>query len=724
MATKKKRVSVHKKISALVLALLILSGLGLVLEFAPKPVLAAKDSSAGGRTVDIPLVQSNAEAREFFNLVNELRREHGVPELYWDNELEEATETRAWQTALDFGHEYEGRPFYDYDPTERADGENLVAGCSTAQEAFDCLKGSPGHLKNMLNPSFKGMNVTKMYSESNDVFSRWVQLFTRSEKKSGASEAIPDDSEDIVLEVNTDDGFEVEIARLWYDVPTGTYFTGALNDGEIGAQNTFTPVAVLKVKGVEGEDGECSVICAAPITGDDLEIAIITGDTLENNGDGTITVTQNGENFILQLIDNKTGEVLKEADIKTRVYGKDLGWDPYIRDEATQKAVDEARKTGKYVDPYAEPEKPEAPEEAEDLDLPEDNTDVADDKDNDRPLEEVEVILPEKDKDADDAEEHSQKRPLEEVEIVLPDPDKGQADFDYTVEDPVVIPDKDEKATDTEADLDEESSENDVEEEPDTPSAEYPNWEEGERGRYYGDPKERADLDNEYAYETVEVVDNEGEVVEEVEVIPETMLVYDYDGNMHEIPYREGGALYYDVYGNLYLEINHPDVKALGDDINWGPVWDPAKGPYDEQVKQVEEEQGLEDGDLESDLVEDAEPTDESEPEGDGPEFDVEEVTDPVDDVDPNPGPSEPEAAPDEPDGVTDGDPEEPATTPLTEDGEENEAPPVDVEVAPEADPEQDMPTDPLDEAPNEGDDLPADTDLADEPWDDTDSEP
>ncbi len=58
-------------------------------------------------------------------------------------------------------------------------GENIAAGMSTAAEAFQGWKDSPGHWENIIRPEFTEMGLSYVYSEDAEYKHYWTQTFGR-----------------------------------------------------------------------------------------------------------------------------------------------------------------------------------------------------------------------------------------------------------------------------------------------------------------------------------------------------------------------------------------------------------------------------------------------------------------------------------------------------------------------------------------------------------------
>lgn len=110
------------------------------------------------------------EAYKMLDMVNEVRRKAGVPELQVKDELMKVSMERAAETNVYWSHT---RP--DSSPHSTISffaygGENLCAHAETAQEAMEAWINSPGHYANMINSQWA-------YVGFGCVAGHWVQTF-------------------------------------------------------------------------------------------------------------------------------------------------------------------------------------------------------------------------------------------------------------------------------------------------------------------------------------------------------------------------------------------------------------------------------------------------------------------------------------------------------------------------------------------------------------------
>ncbi len=119
-------------------------------------------------------------------LVNEARREAGVPELWYSARLHEVCEVRTDEITSYYSHTRpDGRRFssayYDLGVNFRFCGENIAYGRNmfeTPEEVFEAWMNSPTHRDNILHPDFEcaafGLSVLKV---GNDTYYYWTQQF-------------------------------------------------------------------------------------------------------------------------------------------------------------------------------------------------------------------------------------------------------------------------------------------------------------------------------------------------------------------------------------------------------------------------------------------------------------------------------------------------------------------------------------------------------------------
>lgn len=121
----------------------------------------------------IPCTYDYSMAHEVLRLVNQARVEYGIEPLIWDSELEEAAFVRAAECSLVFSHTRpNGQQCFSL--TDKMYGENIAAGYRSAESVVAGWMNSAGHRANILNPNFKSMGVSAVYSDG-DIY--WSQNF-------------------------------------------------------------------------------------------------------------------------------------------------------------------------------------------------------------------------------------------------------------------------------------------------------------------------------------------------------------------------------------------------------------------------------------------------------------------------------------------------------------------------------------------------------------------
>jgi uncharacterized protein YkwD len=123
---------------------------------------AQPEASTASTTLD-------AEEQLFVNLINQYRQQNGLNALAIDSSLQNAAEWMS--TDMGENNYFSHTDSLGRDPFQRMNafgynyntwkGENIAAGTSSAQVAFDLWKGSPGHNSNMLNASYRVMGIAR-----------------------------------------------------------------------------------------------------------------------------------------------------------------------------------------------------------------------------------------------------------------------------------------------------------------------------------------------------------------------------------------------------------------------------------------------------------------------------------------------------------------------------------------------------------------------------------
>ena len=137
-----------------------------------------------GRNPDRPPTSSEMEA-EAIRIVNAERAKFKLPPFSGDNAaLNAAARKRAEEIIVWFKHERpDGRDwatiFPEYNIKWAAIGENIAAGCNTAQEMVDMLMDSPPHRSSILSSGFTHIGIGAVWNPSNKTW-YWVQLFLKT----------------------------------------------------------------------------------------------------------------------------------------------------------------------------------------------------------------------------------------------------------------------------------------------------------------------------------------------------------------------------------------------------------------------------------------------------------------------------------------------------------------------------------------------------------------
>ena len=99
------------------------------------------------------------EAVAAFNRINEIRKQNGLNEIRWMDELGPATMTRATEITTTWSHvRPNGSMWYTVDPNLLW-GENLAEGYKTAAGAVNAWMASPSHKENILDQDYTGGNI-------------------------------------------------------------------------------------------------------------------------------------------------------------------------------------------------------------------------------------------------------------------------------------------------------------------------------------------------------------------------------------------------------------------------------------------------------------------------------------------------------------------------------------------------------------------------------------
>jgi uncharacterized protein YkwD len=164
----------------------------LVLAISGTMVLAHAETQPG----DPAACLDEREAR-FLELINDYRRENGVPELAVSKALNQASYLHSKDMA--------DKNYFDHDsqdgrtPDDRmaeqgyedgTTGENIAAGYPTAEKVFEIWRNSPGHNENMLDEDFAVIGIGLAENDSSEYGEYWTTDF------GGEVDAAPDCSGD------------------------------------------------------------------------------------------------------------------------------------------------------------------------------------------------------------------------------------------------------------------------------------------------------------------------------------------------------------------------------------------------------------------------------------------------------------------------------------------------------------------------------------------------
>lgn len=142
-----------------------------------------KDSDKGSdKSSDkYPGTINMTEAKKLLKMINDYRKENGVPELKWSKGLEKASKTRAKEISLTAGSSQphkrpNGKQWYTVNP-DLMYGENIAYGQKTAEEVFKAWKKSSAHNKTMLDPEYKIFAAALYVEEGTKYTYYWIQEF-------------------------------------------------------------------------------------------------------------------------------------------------------------------------------------------------------------------------------------------------------------------------------------------------------------------------------------------------------------------------------------------------------------------------------------------------------------------------------------------------------------------------------------------------------------------
>jgi uncharacterized protein YkwD len=127
----------------------------------------------------------DAEEQAFLTLINNYRQQNGRSALTVDTKLQDASEWMSQDMGVNnyFSHTDSlgrdplvrmGAFGYDYNTWK---GENLAAGTSSAQTAFDLWRNSPGHNSNMLGSNYVAIGIARVYTGGSQYGWYWTTDF-------------------------------------------------------------------------------------------------------------------------------------------------------------------------------------------------------------------------------------------------------------------------------------------------------------------------------------------------------------------------------------------------------------------------------------------------------------------------------------------------------------------------------------------------------------------
>lgn len=124
--------------------------------------------------------QSSSMAKQVADLVNQERAKAGLAPLTLREDLTQAAQIRAKESAVSFSHTRPDGSGFQTVLTQqqisyRRSGENIAWGQPTAQSVMNAWMNSPGHRANILNSSFEYIGVG--YYTSSQGTPYWAQLF-------------------------------------------------------------------------------------------------------------------------------------------------------------------------------------------------------------------------------------------------------------------------------------------------------------------------------------------------------------------------------------------------------------------------------------------------------------------------------------------------------------------------------------------------------------------
>ncbi len=146
---------------------------------------ASASASAADEVAD---AQLRSMANEVAIMVNDARRELGLPEIYVVPYLNEIATDRSVEITVEFAHSrLDGSKFTTIIDTDIVPytyaAENIAAGSDTAKGAFEQWKNSPSHWKAITSNKITHMGIGVTYDPDGDYVWYWQQTFIKTDKE-------------------------------------------------------------------------------------------------------------------------------------------------------------------------------------------------------------------------------------------------------------------------------------------------------------------------------------------------------------------------------------------------------------------------------------------------------------------------------------------------------------------------------------------------------------
>lgn len=128
--------------------------------------------TGSGETV-ISATVNSSDAQRMFELINVERANAGVSVLSYDEDLADAAQQRAAEISVEMSHTRpNGLPWYFV--SDKADGENIAFGHSSASAAIRAMMDSQSHKDNITNGEYTRTAIACLEIGGEK---HWVQLF-------------------------------------------------------------------------------------------------------------------------------------------------------------------------------------------------------------------------------------------------------------------------------------------------------------------------------------------------------------------------------------------------------------------------------------------------------------------------------------------------------------------------------------------------------------------